>query len=346
MIDLKEHPHRRLNPLTGEWVLVSPHRTKRPWQGQMEKVPAETRQSYDPKCYLCPGNERAGGHRNPVYTGTFSFDNDFAALIPGSPLGQVAPHPLLQADGVSGVCRVICFSPRHDLTLAELSVDEIVQVVNTWTDQYIELNATPGIGYVQIFENRGEMMGCSNPHPHCQIWASSAVPDEVARESAMQQAYFEKNGRTLLGDYLEFELSAGERLVCVNEHFVALVPWWAVWPFETMVVSRRAVSGLDELTGPERSGLADILKQLTTRYDNLFEVSFPYSGGFHQRPAAGNREAWHLHAHYYPPLLRSATVRKFLVGYELLAFPQRDITPEAAALRLRELSDIHFKSRI
>lgn len=346
MIDLKEHPHRRLNPLTGEWVLVSPHRTKRPWQGQMEKVPVETRESYDPKCYLCPGNERAGGHRNPVYSGTFAFDNDFAALIPGTPSGQVAPHPLLQADGVSGLCRVICFSPRHDLTMAELSIDEIRGVVDTWTQQYIELNATPGIGYVQIFENRGEMMGCSNPHPHCQIWASSAIPNEIAKEAATQESYFRINGRTLLADYLEFELSAGERLVCVNEHFVALVPWWAVWPFETMVVSRRAVSGLDELTPSERDGLADILKRLTTRYDNLFEVSFPYSGGFHQRPAAGSREAWHLHAHYYPPLLRSATVRKFLVGYELLAFPQRDITPEAAALRLRELSDIHFKSKI
>ncbi|MGJ5820724.1 UDP-glucose--hexose-1-phosphate uridylyltransferase [Paludibaculum fermentans] len=346
MIDLKEHPHRRLNPLTGEWVLVSPHRTKRPWQGQMEKVPRETREAYDPKCYLCPGNERAGGHRNPAYSGTFAFDNDFAALIPGTPSGHVAPHPLLQADGVSGLCRVICFSPRHDLTMAELSVEEIRGVVDTWTEQYMELNANPDIGYVQIFENRGEMMGCSNPHPHCQIWASSAIPNEIAKEAAAQEAYFQKNGRTLLADYLEFELSAGERLVSVNEHFAALVPWWAVWPFETMVVSRRAVAGLDELTWDERGGLADILKQLTTRYDNLFEVSFPYSGGFHQRPAAGSRDAWHFHAHYYPPLLRSATVRKFLVGYELLAFPQRDITPEAAALRLREVSDVHFKSKI
>ncbi|QOY87604.1 UDP-glucose--hexose-1-phosphate uridylyltransferase [Paludibaculum fermentans] len=346
MIDLKEHPHRRLNPLTGEWVLVSPHRTKRPWQGQMEKVPPETRAAYDPKCYLCPGNERAGGHRNPAYSGTFAFDNDFAALIPGTPAGQVAPHALLQAEGVSGLCRVICFSPRHDLTMAEMAVEEIRRVVDTWTEQYVELNGTPGIAYVEIFENRGEMMGCSNPHPHCQIWSSSTIPNEIAKEDAAQNSYFRENGRTLLSDYLEFELSAGERLVSVNEHFVALVPWWAVWPFETMVISRRAASGLDELTSDERNGLADILKQLTTRYDNLFEVSFPYSGGFHQRPATSSREAWHLHAHYYPPLLRSATVRKFLVGYEMLAMPQRDITPEAAALRLRELSDIHFKLKI
>ncbi|WP_321476556.1 UDP-glucose--hexose-1-phosphate uridylyltransferase [uncultured Paludibaculum sp.] len=346
MIDLKEHPHRRLNPLTGDWVLVSPHRTKRPWQGQVEKVARETRATYDPSCYLCPGNERAGGHKNPAYTGTFAFTNDFAALLPSSPVDELDPHPLLRAEGVSGICRVICFSPRHDLTLAEMGVEEIRGVVDTWTDQYSELIHTPGIGYVQIFENRGAMMGCSNPHPHCQIWASSAVPTEIAKEQAAQEAYLREHGRTLLADYLEYEVATGERLVCVNEHFVALVPWWAVWPFETMVISRRPVSGLDELSSDERDGLSDILKQLTTRYDNLFEISFPYSGGFHQRPAGSNKEAWHLHAHYHPPLLRSATVRKFLVGYEMLAMPQRDITPEAAALRLRELSAVHFKSRV
>lgn len=344
MFDLTEHPHRRYNPLTREWVLVSPHRTKRPWQGQVEKLPPDARPRYDPKCYLCPGNERAGGHRNPAYTQTFVFQNDFAALLADTPAGGAEPHALLRAEAVSGLCRVICFSPRHDLTMAEMERADLRAVVDTWVEQYVELNATPGIGYVEIFENRGEMMGCSNPHPHCQIWASSTVPNEVAKEQTAQEEYFGARGRTLLGDYLEHELADGRRVVCLNEQFAALVPWWAVWPFETMVISRRAVTGLDELTGEERDALADILKRLTTRYDNLFEVSFPYSAGFHQRPAGARNQAWHLHAHFYPPLLRSATVRKFLVGYEMLAMPQRDITPEAAAQRLRDLSEEHFRA--
>jgi UDPglucose--hexose-1-phosphate uridylyltransferase len=345
LFDLKEHPHRRYNPLTREWVLVSPHRTKRPWQGQVEKLPAESRPAYDPGCYLCPGNERAGGHKNPSYTGTFVFQNDFAALLDGTPPGKSERSPLLLAESVSGVCRVICFSPRHDLTLAEMEIADIRQVIDTWSEQYVALNSTPGIAYVQIFENRGEMMGCSNPHPHCQIWASSEIPNEISKEQTAQEEYFRANGSSLLADYLQLELEAGERLVYWNEHFVALVPWWAVWPFETMVISRRAASGLDELSGEERDGLADVLKQLTTRYDNLFEVSFPYSAGFHQRPAEATKETWHMHMHFYPPLLRSATVRKFLVGYEMLAMPQRDITPEAAALRLRELSPVHYRHR-
>jgi UDPglucose--hexose-1-phosphate uridylyltransferase len=345
MFDLTEHPHRRYNPLTREWVLVSPHRTKRPWQGQTEKLPPDSRPAYDPKCYLCPGNERAGGHRNPNYTQTFAFQNDFAALLTDTPPGGAQPHALLRAEAVSGICRVICFSPRHDMTLAEMAIADIRGVVDTWTEQYVELNNTPGIAYVEIFENRGDMMGCSNPHPHCQLWASSMLPNEIAKEQAAQEEYFSAQGRTLLGDYLDFELQAGERVVYANDHFAVLVPWWAVWPFETMIISRRPVTGLDELSSDERDGLADALRQLTTRYDNLFEVSFPYSGGFHQRPAGPRNPAWHLHMHFMPPLLRSATVRKFLVGYELLAMPQRDITAEAAAARLRDLSDLHYRQR-
>ncbi len=345
MLDLRTHPHRRYNPLTGEWLLVSPHRTQRPWQGQVERLPAETRPAYDPKCYLCPGNERAGGRRNPRYEKTFVFTNDFSALLADSPDGEAPAHELLRAEGVRGICRVICFSPRHDLTMAEMEVADLEAVVDTWAQEYETLMREPFLRYVQIFENRGEMMGCSNPHPHCQIWASSIVPDEVAREEAAQTQYWRERGRTLLGDYLKLELELGERIVCANDHFVALVPWWAVWPFETMILSRRAVTGLDELSGEERAGLADILKRITTRYDNLFEISFPYSFGFHQRTAGGRNPAWHLHAHFYPPLLRSATVRKFLVGYEMLAMPQRDITAEAAAARLREQSEVHYRKR-
>lgn len=345
MLDLRTHPHRRLNPLTGEWLLVSPHRTQRPWQGQVEKLPPETRSAYDPGCYLCPGNARAGGRRNPQYEKTFVFTNDFSSLLEKTPEGEVAPHELLRAEGVRGVCRVICFSPRHDLTMAEMEVRDLETVVEAWVAEFEDLMARPFLRYVQIFENRGEMMGCSNPHPHCQIWASSVVPDEVEREDARQTEYWRGHGRTLLGEYLELELKLGERIVCANDHFVALVPWWAVWPFETMVVSRRAVTGIDELNGDERAGLAEILKRVTTRYDNLFEISFPYSFGFHQRPSGERNPAWHLHAHFYPPLLRSATVRKFLVGYEMLAMPQRDITAEAAAARLCEQSETHFRRR-
>ena len=343
MLDLTSHPHRRLNLLTREWVLVSPHRTKRPWQGQVEKTPHEVLKAYEPGCYLCPGNSRAGGNRNPDYTGTFVFDNDFAALLPDTPAGEFDREGLLVARGEPGRSRVICFSPRHDLTLARMETPAIRAVVDAWAGQFTELGRIPEIRYVQIFENRGAMMGCSNPHPHCQIWANSSLPNEIRKELAAQRDYFDSKGSTLLGDYLELELKTKERLVIEDEHFVVLVPFWAVWPFETMILSRRPLTGFDEFTGAERNALARILKRIATRYDNLFEVSFPYSMGFHQRPTDGKpHREWRFHAHYYPPLLRSATVKKFMVGYELLATPQRDITAESAAARLREMSERHY----
>jgi UDPglucose--hexose-1-phosphate uridylyltransferase len=345
MFNLSNHPHRRYNPLSHEWVLVSPHRTQRPWQGQVEPTAPEQRPAYDPACYLCPGNQRAGGERNPAYDDTFVFTNDYAALLLDTPDGTFERgNGLIRAESERGTGRVVCFSPRHDLTLAEMTSTELTPVVDVWVEQYQELGALPQIGYVQIFENRGAMMGASNPHPHGQIWATEHLPLNVAREQAAQAEYFAANGRTLLADYLALELEAGTRIVVSNAHFVALVPFWAVWPFETLVISRRPVGALPDLVADERAGLADILKQLTTRYDNLFQVSFPYSMGFHQRPTDGAAHpAWHLHAHFYPPLLRSATVRKFMVGFELLAEPQRDITAESAAERLRSVSETHYR---
>jgi UDPglucose--hexose-1-phosphate uridylyltransferase len=345
MFDLHNHPHRRYNPLTREWVLVSPHRTQRPWQGQVERPAPEQRPAYDPTCYLCPGNARAGGVSNPAYTSTFVFTNDFAALLPDTPDGVLERQDLMRAESARGTCRVVCFSPRHDLTMAEMEVSDLARVVDVWAEQYEELGAQPSIGHVQIFENRGAMMGASNPHPHGQIWATSYIPQQVAREQEAQAEYYAANGRTLLADYLALELEENARLICANEHFVALVPFWAVWPFEALVISRRPAGALPDLDPAERTGLADILKRLTTRYDNLFDVSFPYSMGFHQRPTDGEAHPeWHLHAHFYPPLLRSATVRKFMVGFEMLGEAQRDITAEQAAERLRAQSERHYRS--
>ncbi|HLK62942.1 MAG TPA: UDP-glucose--hexose-1-phosphate uridylyltransferase [Bryobacteraceae bacterium] len=337
MFDWKQDPHRRYNPLTREWVLVSPHRTQRPWQGQLEKDDAIQQPAYDPQCYLCPGNERAGGVRNPAYTSTFVFDNDFAALKPSTPLDRYESGGLLIAESEPGICRVVCFSPQHNLTIAGMQPQALRKVVDTWVEQFADLGGRPLIRYVQIFENRGAMMGASNPHPHCQIWSSHALPNEVAKEQASQLAWREARATCLLCDYAALESAERARIVEENESFMTVVPFWAVWPFETMLISKRHLSAIDGLSSEERDGLADILQRTTARYDRLFQVSFPYSMGFHQRPTDdAEHPEWHLHLHFYPPLLRSATVRKFLVGYEMLATPQRDITPESAAERLRE----------
>ena len=344
---LREVPHRRRNPLNGDWVLVSPHRTQRPWQGQTERQPEDRGLRYDPHCYLCPGNQRAGGIQNPNYGSTFVFDNDFAAMLPDVSPVQLGDEGkgILRAETEAGVCRVACFSPRHDLTLADMDLHSIRSVVDVWAGQYLELGAMPGINHVQIFENRGEMMGCSNPHPHCQIWANSTVPNEPRKEQAALAEYRQRHQSCLLCDYVVIERASRERIVCENEHFVALVPFWAVWPFELVLCSRGHVADISALSDPGRDALADILKRITTRYDNLFQTSFPYTMGFHQQPTdGGDHPEWHLHAHYCPPLLRSATVRKFMVGYELLDAPQRDITPEAAAERLRNLSEQHYRA--
>ena len=281
---INQHPHLRFNPLNQSWVLVSPHRTERPWQGLVEATPQEPSLPYDPSCYLCPGNARAGGVRNPHYSGTFVFDNDFAALRPETPAGEFREGDLLLARNESGRCRVVCFSPRHDLTLARMEVEAIRAVVDTWCEEFAQLAAQPNVRAVQIFENRGALMGCSNPHPHGQIWADASVPDGLAREVTSQAAYFEKHRRTLLEDYWRLEISKEERVVCANEHFVVVVPFWAVWPFECLLISRRPAPSLLELTAAGRHGLAEILRRLTIRYDNLFKTSFPYTMGFHQQP--------------------------------------------------------------
>jgi len=340
---IERYPHRRFNPLLREWVLVAPHRTERPWQGRVEQVPSLAGVAYDPSCYLCPGNARAGGARNPKYDSTFVFDNDFAALLPDVPEISSGGESLLHARSERGICRVVCFSPRHDLTIPRMTDAELRNTTRVLAEQYRDLESRSWIRNVQMFENRGTLVGASNPHPHCQIWASEAVPNTPEREGAAFKAYQGDRNACLLCDYLRIELEKRERIVCENEGFVTLLPYWANWPFETMVLPRRHINAFMELNDPELALLGDILRRTTIRYDNLFQTAFPYSMGFHQRPTDGAQHPeWHLHAHYFPPLLRSATVQKFMVGYEQLAMPQRDVTPESAAARLRELPEIHY----
>ncbi|MBV6644631.1 MAG: UDP-glucose--hexose-1-phosphate uridylyltransferase [Cyclobacteriaceae bacterium] len=344
MFDYREHSHRRFNLLTGEWVQVSPHRSKRPWQGQEENANEERRPSYDEKCYLCPGNKRANGELNPDYGSTYSFVNDFGALQSDVPDGDFE-QGFFRAKRERGICKVVCFSPRHDLTIPELSNDEIKGVIDLWVRECQQLALIPYVNHIQIFENKGSVMGCSNPHPHGQIWAQETVPVEPDKKQTRQSLYYLKNKRSLIADYLEKELESGERIVFENEHFVTLVPFWAIWPYETMIVPKRWMRRITELTEEERFAFADAYRRITIRYDNLFKTSFPYSAGIHQAPFDENKyPEWHWHMVFYPPLLRSATIKKFMVGYEMLANPQRDISAEYSAERLRNLPDKHYKN--
>jgi UDPglucose--hexose-1-phosphate uridylyltransferase len=335
-------PHRRYNVLTGEWVLVSPQRTQRPWLGKTETLPGTDRSRHDPSCYLCPGNLRANGVSNPSYDHVYVFPNDFSALIPDGGISTSTSTALLQRESVKGECRVICFSPRHDMTLAEMDRPGIRAVVDCWADQVADLGRT--YRWVQVFENKGDVMGCSNPHPHGQVWAGSFIPNEPAKEDQQQRLYYRLHRSPLLFDVMLKELAANERVVVQNGSWVAIVPFWAVWPYELLLLPRRHIQLLPDCTERERDELADILKRLLTRYDNLFETPFPYSMGWHGAPTDGNDHPhWQLHAHFYPPLLRSATVKKFMVGYEMMAEAQRDLTAEQAAERLRALPEKHYK---
>ncbi len=344
--ELNKVPHRRFNPLQREWVLVSPHRTERLLLGRVEKIQKPPAFTFDPNCYLCPGNQRAGGARTPPYTQTYVFDNDFPAMLPEVASIQFDTAGLLVGKSEQGICRVMCFSPRHDLTVARTSVPELRGVINGWAEQYSALAQIPWINHVQIFENCGELLGASNPHPHCQIWANASLPNLPARELASLRQYHAEKRSCLLCDYLKLELQLNVRVVCQNDAFAVVVPFWAVWPFESLVLSKRHLASIDQLSAGERDLLGDILRRITIRYDNLFETAFPYSMGFHQKPTdRGAYDEWHFHAHYFPPLLRSASIQKFMVGYELLSAPQRDVTPESAANRLVQVGEIHYLDR-
>ena len=341
---LLAQPHRRFNPLTSEWVLVSPQRLQRPWLGRIDRPATAAPPAYDPGCYLCPGNARAGGQRNPDYTTTYVFTNDFPALLPEPQAVSEPPPSLLQWQPQGGTCRVVCFSPRHDLTLAELTPEAIGAVIETWCEQTVELGRQ--YAWVQVFENKGEQMGASNPHPHGQIWASAELPTAPALEARCQAEYHAAHGSSLLVDYAAEEGRRAERVVEASDSWLAVVPFWAVWPFEILLMPRRSVARLPDLAPTDRADLAGILRRILVRYDNLFEVPFPYSMGWHGAPFGRDSSGWQLHAHFYPPLLRSAEVRKFLVGYEMLAEPQRDLTAEMAAARLRDLPVLRYSDRL
>jgi UDPglucose--hexose-1-phosphate uridylyltransferase len=341
-----EHPHRRYNPLLDEWILVSPHRNKRPWQGQNEKLSEDNRPEYDPECYLCAGNIRSNGLKNDDYTDCYVFENDFSALLQTEVHFENENSGLFQLKPERGINKVVCFSPKHNLTLPEMEVSEIEKVVQTWAAQYIELGSHDFINYVQIFENKGSVMGCSNPHPHGQIWAQSSLPTQVEKTQRNLKSYYEKNKTSLLKDYLDQELKLMERIVAENNHFAVVVPFWATWPYETMIISKRHFGNIIAMSKEETKAFAEIIKIITVKYDNLFETSFPYSAGIHQTPTDRvSHPEWHFHMHFYPPLLRSATVKKFMVGYEMLGEAQRDISPEQSAQILRELSTNHYKTR-
>lgn len=346
-IHLNQYAHRRYNPLTEEWVLVSPNRNKRPWQGQMEELATEQKKSYDADCYLCPGNKRSTGEVNPDYGDIYVFTNDFSALSETVPEGKESDstdkemqnrNSFFQYKSERGICRVVCFSPKHNHSIPEMSVTEVRKVIDTWINEYEKLGKLSFINHVQIFENKGEMMGCSNPHPHGQIWAQESIPSEPAKKQRAQKKYWEKNHSSFLGDYLKEELKLQIRIVFENNDFVCLVPFWAVWPFETMLVPKRQVENITMLTGSEKNSFADAYKRITMVYDKIFNISFPYSAGIHQSPTDKKQHPyWHLHTSFYPPLLRSATIRKFLVGYEMFGEPQRDFAPETSVEILKKL---------
>lgn len=337
--DIENYSHKRYNSLTGEWVLVSPHRSKRPWQGQQEESAKEDRPSYDDTCYLCAGNVRANGEINPDYKDVFVFTNDFSALQKDSKSFSIN-EGLIRAEAEQGICKVVCFSPDHSKSLAQMNVKDIQKVVNVWQSEFRSLSKHDTIEYVQIFENKGAIMGCSNPHPHGQIWSQSSLPNEVLKKDKQQLDYFESHHKTLLSDYLKQELQLKERIIFENRAFVVLVPFWAVWPYEAMIVPKSVQKDILAIPEEEKILFAEAISVLTKVYDQLFNTSFPYSSGIHQAPTNGKRnEHWHWHMSFYPPLLRSATVKKFMVGYEMFATPQRDITPEAAAKTLKDLAD-------
>lgn len=339
----KKHPHRRYNPLLAEWILVSPQRANRPWQGQTEGSEQDNLPAHDSDCYLCSGNVRVNGEKNPEYKGVYVFDNDFGSLMNENVEFESKNIDFFTMQPERGINRVICFSENHSLTLPEMEVEDIKKVVDVWQQQYSELGTEDFINHVQIFENKGKIMGCSNPHPHGQIWAQSSIPTLIKKTKENLKSYYDQHGSSLLQDYLEKEIEADERIILKNDHFIALVPFWASWPYETMIISKRKAENISQFSEDEKKSFAEILKDLTTKYDNLFNISFPYSSGIHQAPTDGKEHPeWHFHMHFYPPLLRNAEVKKFMVGYEMLAEPQRDITPEQSAEVLKSLSTVHY----